>query len=78
MILLIGTDLNGNYFSSAGLRFSRFQQYALPGLFDTLEMLLGGGPRSGVLPTKSPTEFPTKAPTTPPSPTASPTKIPPA
>ena len=38
-IVWTGTDANGNYFQSAGLRFSRFQQFAISSLYTSARTL---------------------------------------
>jgi hypothetical protein len=68
----IGTDSNGNYFGSAGIRFSRFRQYALPDLTDTLQLMFGGGarpssPSGGIILTRAPSSIPTHSPTSSPA-----------
>ena len=39
-VVWTGTDMNGNYFRSAGKRFSRFREYAMPSLFSAMEDLI--------------------------------------
>ena len=38
-VVWTGTDSNGNYFQSAGLRFSRFQQFAISSLYTSARTL---------------------------------------
>jgi hypothetical protein len=38
-VVWTGTDANGNYFQSAGLRFSRFQQFAISSLYTSARTL---------------------------------------